>query len=87
VPLVAARGIVRPTRIDRPLVERVVVPTALSLPVRRGARFGEVRIYSGRRLEARVPLVAGRSVSRPGVDGRVGFYARRTFSHVGGWFS
>jgi hypothetical protein len=44
-------------------------------------------VYSGRRLEARVPLLAARSVSRPGVAGRVGFYARRTFSHVGGWFS
>jgi serine-type D-Ala-D-Ala carboxypeptidase (penicillin-binding protein 5/6) len=87
VPLVPARGVVRPTRIDRPLVERVVAPSVLSLPVQRGARVGEVRVYSGRRLEARVPLVAGRSVSRPGVDGRVGFYVRRTFSNVGGWFS
>jgi serine-type D-Ala-D-Ala carboxypeptidase (penicillin-binding protein 5/6) len=87
VPLVAARAVVRPVRIDRPLVERVVAPSTLELPVRRGARAGEVRVYSGRRLEARVPLVAARSVSRPGVDGRVGFYARRTLSHVGGWFS
>jgi hypothetical protein len=87
VPLVPTRGIVRPTRIDRPLVERVVAPSALELPVRRGMRVGEVRVYSGRRLQARVPLVTGRSVSRPGVDGRVGFYVRRTFSHVGGWFS
>jgi D-alanyl-D-alanine carboxypeptidase (penicillin-binding protein 5/6) len=87
VPLVAARTVVRPVRIDRPLVERVVAPGTLPLPVRRGSRLGEVRVYSGRRLEARVPLVAGRSVSRPGVDGRVGFYARRTFSHVSGWFS
>jgi D-alanyl-D-alanine carboxypeptidase (penicillin-binding protein 5/6) len=87
VPLVPARTVVRPVRVDRPLVERVVAPGTLPLPVRRGTRVGEVRVYSGRRLEARVPLVAGRSVSRPGVDSRVGFYARRTFSHVGGWFS
>jgi serine-type D-Ala-D-Ala carboxypeptidase (penicillin-binding protein 5/6) len=87
VPLVPARTVVRPVRIDRPLVERVVAPSTLPLPVRRGTRLGEVRVYSGRRLEARVPLVAGRSVSRPGVDGRVGFYARRPLSHVGGWFS
>jgi D-alanyl-D-alanine carboxypeptidase (penicillin-binding protein 5/6) len=87
VPLVAARGVSRTVRIDRPLVERVVAPATLALPVRRGARVGEVRVYSGRRIETRVPLVAGRSVARPGVAGRVGFYARRTFSHVGGWFS
>jgi D-alanyl-D-alanine carboxypeptidase (penicillin-binding protein 5/6) len=87
VPLVPARTVVRPVRVDRPLVERVVAPSTLRLPVRRGTRVGEVRVYSGRRLEARVPLVAGRSVSRPGVDGRVGFYARRTFSHVGAWLT
>ena len=87
VPLVPARTLARPVRIDRPLVERVVAPGALDLPVRRGSRVGELRVYSGRRLVARVPLVAGRSVSRPGVGGRIGFYARRTFSHVGGWFT
>ena len=87
VPVVPARAIVRPVRIDRPLVERVVAPSALLLPVRRGARLGEVRVYSGRRLVARVPLIAGRSVSRPGVGGRVGFYAGRTFSHVGDWLT
>jgi D-alanyl-D-alanine carboxypeptidase (penicillin-binding protein 5/6) len=87
VPIVASRPVARPVRIDRPLVERVVAPAALSLPVRRGSRVGEVRVFSGRRLVARVPLVVGRSVSRPGFGGRVGFYARRTFSHVGGWFT
>jgi hypothetical protein len=55
--------------------------------VTRGARVGEVRVLSGRRLLVRVPLVAGRSASKPGLGGRVGFYARRTFKHVGGWFS
>jgi D-alanyl-D-alanine carboxypeptidase (penicillin-binding protein 5/6) len=86
VPLVAARTVSRPVRIDRPLVERVVASPALELPVRRGTRHGKVRVYSGRRLVANVPLVAARSVSRPGFGSRVGFYARRTFSHVGGWF-
>jgi D-alanyl-D-alanine carboxypeptidase (penicillin-binding protein 5/6) len=87
VPIVAARAVARPVRVDRPLVERVVAPAAVSLPVRKGSRVGEVRVLSGRRLLARVPLVASRSVSRPGVVRRVGFYARRTLSHVGGWFS
>jgi D-alanyl-D-alanine carboxypeptidase (penicillin-binding protein 5/6) len=86
VAVLPARGVVRPVRIDRPLVERVVAPSALALPVRKGSRLGEVRVYSGRRLVAHVGLVAGRSVSRPGFGGRVGFYAGRTFSHVGDWF-
>jgi hypothetical protein len=87
VPIIAAGGIVRPVRIDKPLVERVVAPAALELPVTRGERVGEIRIYSGKRLVARRALVAGRSVSRPGFGGRLGFYAGRTFKHIGGWFT
>jgi D-alanyl-D-alanine carboxypeptidase (penicillin-binding protein 5/6) len=87
LPILAAHGVARPVRVDRPLVERVVAPAAVSLPVRAGARVGEVRVFSGRRLLTRVPLVAGRSASRPDLGGRVAFYARRTFSHVGDWFS
>jgi D-alanyl-D-alanine carboxypeptidase (penicillin-binding protein 5/6) len=87
VPIVPLHGVLRPVRVDKPLVQRVVAPSALSLPVQRGTRVGEVRVLSGKRLVARVPLVTGRSASRPGAAGRVGFYVRRTFSHVGGWFS
>jgi D-alanyl-D-alanine carboxypeptidase (penicillin-binding protein 5/6) len=87
VPLAAASGAARAVRIDRPLVERVVAPATLSLPVRRGQKIGEVRVYSGKRLVAERPLVAQRSVNRPGLGGRVGFYAARTFRHIGRWFS
>jgi serine-type D-Ala-D-Ala carboxypeptidase (penicillin-binding protein 5/6) len=87
VPLVAARGAVGAVRIDRPLVQRVVAPATLQLPVARGQRVGEVRVYSGKRLIARRALVAQRAVSRPGLGGRVGFYVSRTFHHIGGWFS
>jgi serine-type D-Ala-D-Ala carboxypeptidase (penicillin-binding protein 5/6) len=87
VPIVPLHGVLRPVRVDKPLVQRVVAPSALSLPVQRGVRVGEVRVLSGKRIVARVPLVTGRSESRPGAAGRVGFYVRRTFSHVGGWFS
>jgi len=87
VPIVAVRGAAGPVRIDRPLVERVVAPAALSLPVTRGQRVGEVRVYSGKRLVARRALVAERSIARPGLGGRVGFYVSRTFHNIGSWFS
>ena len=87
VPLVARGGLARPVRVDKPLVERIVAPTALDLPVQRGQRVGEVRVYSGRRLVARRPLVAARSVSRPGFGARLGFYSGRTFRHIGDWLS
>jgi serine-type D-Ala-D-Ala carboxypeptidase (penicillin-binding protein 5/6) len=87
VPIVAAQGVARSVRIDRPLVERVIAPAALDLPVARGQRVGEVRVFSGKRLVARRPLVAQRSVSRPGLGGRIGFYAGRTVRHIGSWFT
>ncbi|MFL5944255.1 MAG: hypothetical protein ACJ74C_02290, partial [Gaiellaceae bacterium] len=87
VAIVAGRGAAQSVRIDRPLVERVVAPASLKLPVVRGQRVGEVRVFSGKRLVARRALVAQRSVSRPGLGGRLGFYAGRTFEHIGSWFS
>ena len=87
VPIVAAHQVARPVRIDRPLVERIVAPAALELPVEQGQRVGEVRIYSGRKLVTRQALIAGRSVAKPGLGGRAGFYAGRTLTHVKDWFS
>jgi len=87
VPLVVQRALAEPLRIDKPLVERVIAPAALALPVERGLQVGELRVYSGRRLVARRPLVAGSSVSKPGFGGKVGFYAGRTLRHIGNWFS
>jgi serine-type D-Ala-D-Ala carboxypeptidase (penicillin-binding protein 5/6) len=87
VPIVAAGGVVQPVRVDRPLVERVVAPAVLKLPVTRGQRVGEVRVFSGKRLVARRALIAQRSVSRPGLGGRIGFYAGRTLDHIGDWFT
>jgi D-alanyl-D-alanine carboxypeptidase (penicillin-binding protein 5/6) len=84
VGLVAA-GVVRAIRIDRPLVERVVAKAVAPLPVLRGARLGEIRVYQTGHLVARQPLVAERTVVRPGLVGRTGFYAKRTLSHIWGW--
>ena len=56
----------RIVRVDRPLLERVVAPAVVSLPVTKGQRLGEVRVYAGRQLIGRMPLVASRSISKPG---------------------
>jgi D-alanyl-D-alanine carboxypeptidase (penicillin-binding protein 5/6) len=85
VGLVPAEGLTRPVRIDRPLVQRVVATASAALPVRRGARLGEIRVYQGPRLVARQALVAGRTVKRPRALGRAGFYAGRTLDHMWGW--
>jgi len=55
------------------------------LPVLRGQQLGEIRIYQGGRLIARKPLLAGRTVERPGALGRAGFYAKRTAQHIWSW--
>jgi D-alanyl-D-alanine carboxypeptidase (penicillin-binding protein 5/6) len=87
VPILAARPVARSVRTDKRLVERVIAPSALALPVERGQRVGEIRVFSGRRLVARQPLLAGRSVSKPGLGRRAGFYAGRTLTHVKDWFT
>jgi D-alanyl-D-alanine carboxypeptidase len=85
--LVAAKEIVRVARLGRPLTERVVTPTVVSLPVHEGQRLGEVRVYDRGKVVARAPLVADRSIARPGTFGRVGWYAERTLDHIGSWFT
>jgi D-alanyl-D-alanine carboxypeptidase (penicillin-binding protein 5/6) len=87
LPLVAPRSLIRPFRVDRTVVARVVTRGAVSLPVRRGQPLGRVEVWEGKRLLGTRPLVAARSVGRPGFAGRVAFYAGRTFHHVVGFFS
>jgi serine-type D-Ala-D-Ala carboxypeptidase (penicillin-binding protein 5/6) len=87
VALVARGSLVRVVRSGRPLTEIVTAPEVASLPVGRGAELGKVSFYEGGRLLGERPLVAARSVSRPGLGGRVGWYAARTFHHVAGFFS
>lgn len=84
VRLVAARPLVRVVRVDRPVVERVVAASDVELPVRKGERLGEVRVYAAGRLVGSSPLVAADARARPGAAGRVGWYARRTVHHLWG---
>jgi hypothetical protein len=85
--LVATKRLMRPYRVDRPLVQRVVAPGAVSLPVRRGQQLGRIELWEGKRLLGSRPLVASRTITRPGLGGRVAFYAGRTLHHVLGFFS
>ncbi|HWQ01155.1 MAG TPA: D-alanyl-D-alanine carboxypeptidase family protein [Gaiellaceae bacterium] len=85
--LVASRRATRIVRIDRSMVERVVAPSVVSLPVERGQKLGVVKIFAGKKLLASSPLVASRAIAKPGVLGRAGWYTKRTFHHIGSWFS
>jgi D-alanyl-D-alanine carboxypeptidase len=87
VALVAAASLQPWLRVDFPVMRRVVSVSTATLPVTKGERLGEVRVYQRGRLVGTVPLVAGRSVARPGIGGRVRWYATRTLEHVGGWFT
>jgi D-alanyl-D-alanine carboxypeptidase (penicillin-binding protein 5/6) len=87
VALVAAASLAPALRVDFPLVRRVVSMDAADLPLSRGQVLGQVRIYQRGKLVGAVPLIASRSVSRPGLAGRAGWYATRTLHHMAGWFS
>lgn len=85
--LVAPRSVRRIVRVDRPLVERVVAPAVVSLPVHKGQRLGTVRVYAGRTMIGSLPLVAQRSIAKPGFFGKAKWYGGRTLDHIGDWFS
>jgi D-alanyl-D-alanine carboxypeptidase (penicillin-binding protein 5/6) len=87
VRLVAASPRRRAVRVGRPLVAHVVATAAVELPVHAGDRLGVVRVYQGKRLVGTRRLVAARTVERPDLSARVGFYARHTAKHVWGWFT
>jgi D-alanyl-D-alanine carboxypeptidase (penicillin-binding protein 5/6) len=85
--LVAPGEARRLVRVDRTLLEQVIAPTAVSLPVAEGEALGEVRVYAGRKLIARRPLVAARAIGRPGFVGRSEWYAGRAAHHIWSWVS
>jgi D-alanyl-D-alanine carboxypeptidase (penicillin-binding protein 5/6) len=82
VPLVVTKPSLQIVRVHAPLVERIVAPALVSLPVTRGQTLGRVEVWRGRKLLVSRPLVAGRSVPKPGVGGRLSFYAGRTVHHL-----
>ena len=87
VDLVAPRSVGRAVVTGRPLVERIVAPMGVDLPVRKGQELGEVRVYERGKLVARSPLVAARSIDEPGAAGRAGWYVKRAAHNMWGWVS
>ena len=84
VALVASRSLVRVVRVGRPVVQKVIAPSAVALPVRRGQRLGRIEVWTGGKLLGTRPLLAARSVAKPGVGGRVRWYATRTMHDLWG---
>jgi D-alanyl-D-alanine carboxypeptidase (penicillin-binding protein 5/6) len=78
VELVAPRTLVRAVRLGTPLVERVVAPSALSLPVAKGERLGRVEVYDGNRLVASSNLVAADAVADAGLWAKAKWHATQT---------
>jgi hypothetical protein len=87
VELVAPRSYVATVRRGAPLVERVVVPESVGIPVERGARVGRVEVYAGDRLLASSSLVAAEPVAEPGVVEKAWWYAETTAGNLVELFS
>jgi serine-type D-Ala-D-Ala carboxypeptidase (penicillin-binding protein 5/6) len=87
VELVAQRPMRRALRLGTVLVERVVAPSVVALPVRKGQALGEVRIYAGTRLVGRSRLVAHDAVGRPSFPGKVAWYGERMVGNIADWFT
>jgi D-alanyl-D-alanine carboxypeptidase len=83
--LVAPKPLARLVPVGPPIVQRIVAPAAVALPVHRGETLGRIEIWAGNRLLGTRPLVAARSVPRPGVGGRLRWYATRTVKDLWGF--
>jgi D-alanyl-D-alanine carboxypeptidase (penicillin-binding protein 5/6) len=84
--LVAAKPLNAVARLGRPLTEKVVAARAVALPVRQGAVLGRVEVWESGKLRGRSDLVASRTINKPGIASRLGWYAGRTLHHLGGLF-
>jgi D-alanyl-D-alanine carboxypeptidase (penicillin-binding protein 5/6) len=84
--LVAAKPLTTVARLGRPLTERVVAASAVALPVKQGAVLGRVEVWEAGKRRASSNLVASRTINKPGLGSRLGWYAGRTLHHLGGLF-
>ncbi len=84
VELVVPRGSVTSVRTGRPLVERVIAPGSLALPVAKGQRIGRVEVYEGNRLVAASTLLAADAVADASLWDKVQWHARETVANLWG---
>ena len=84
--LVATRPLVHVVPADSSVVERIVAPSAVRLPVAKGQLLGTIEIRVGGQILGVRSLVAARSVARPGLGGRLRWYATRTVHDFLGFF-
>lgn len=80
--LVAAEPVVAIAQVGHPLVERVVAPAMVELPVEAGQELGQIQILDGDKVLVTRPLVAAESLDAPGVGGRARWYADRALDHA-----
>jgi hypothetical protein len=87
VPLVAENRAKVSVRLDHPLVERVIAPETLDLPVQQGDRVGKILVYDGEKVVARRALVSTMTLSDPSVFTRARWYAGRALDEAGDMLS
>ena len=87
IALVARKPLVRVVRVGRAVTAKIVAPTAVVLPVVQGQRLGRIDVFAGGKLLGSRPLLAARSVAKPGFGGRLRWYSTRTVHHLISFFS
>ena len=80
--LVAPKALLTVARLGRQLTQTVIAPASVKLPVHTGEVVGRVVIRSQGRIVGSRPLVASRTIGRPGFVRRVRWYAGRTLHHI-----
>lgn len=84
--LVAAKPLNAVARLGRPLTEKVVATRAVALPVEQGAVLGRVQVWESGKLRGSSDLVASRTINKPGIGSRLGWYAGRSLHHLADLF-
>ncbi|HZQ81236.1 MAG TPA: D-alanyl-D-alanine carboxypeptidase family protein [Gaiellaceae bacterium] len=82
VPLVARSALLATVRLGQGISETVTAAARASLPVRAGTVLGKVVVRLHGRVLGSRSLVAARTINKPGLARRLGWYAGRTLHHL-----